>query len=115
MFCNCGDAEHEFVESYMAAETACAGMPVGAGYGSCVAIELGFMSEDCRSQNPDAVVAALAGHEEFYEGCIVEPFPADLHASAGRQWPGAYPYAAADSAFTSFLGCLKTLYIGVST
>ncbi len=71
------------------------------------------MSEDCRAQFPDAIVQALAGHEDFYEGCIVEPFPASLNATNGWQWPGAYPYAAADSAFTSFLGCLKTLFIGV--
>ena len=72
------------------------------------------MSEDCRTQYPDAINAALEGHEEFYEGCMVEPFPESFDATVGWQWPGAYPYAAADSAYSNFLSCLKALYIGVS-
>ena len=48
-------------------------------------------------------------------GCMVEPFPESFDASVSVwQWPGAYPYAAADSAYTNFLACLKALYIGVS-
>ena len=73
------------------------------------------MTEDCRTQNTDAITTALEGHEEFYEGCMVEPFPQSFDATVGWQWPGAYPYAAADSAYTNFLACLKALYIGVST
>ena len=46
---------------------------------------------------------------------MVEPFPESFDASVSAwQWPGAYPYAAADSAYTNFLACLKALYIGVS-
>merc|ERR1712002_1102692 len=107
--CNCGAAENNFYNNFMAAENACA---AGDGYGSCMAIQLGFLSEDCRTQFPDAINAALEGHEEFGEGCIVEPFPESFDANAGWQWPGAYPYAAADAAYTNFLGCLKALYIG---
>jgi len=77
-----------------------------------MAIQLGFLSEDCRTQYPDAINAALEGHEEFYEGCMVEPFPESFDATVGWQWPGAYPYAAADSAYSNFLSCLKALYIG---
>ena len=87
---------------------------------------------------------ALSGHEEFYEGffkifnfaicfyflnvnfqfhdiflfdegCTVEPFPASLNETLGWAWPGNYPYAAMDTAFYAFMGCLKTLYIGVSS
>merc|ERR1712002_518761 len=85
--CNCGAAENNFYNNFMAAENACA---AGDGYGSCMAIQLGFLGE----------------------GCIVEPFPESFEASAGWQWPGAYPYAAADAAYTNFLACLKALYIG---
>ena len=46
---------------------------------------------------------------------MVEPFPESFDASVSAwQWPGAYPYAAADSAYSNFLACLKALYIGVS-
>ena len=46
---------------------------------------------------------------------MVEPFPQSFDAAtSGWQWPGAYPYAAADSAYSNFLACLKALYIGVS-
>jgi len=110
VFCNCGAAENNFYASMMAAENACV---AGDGYGSCMAIQLGFLSEDCRTQHPDVITAALEGHEEFYEGCMVEPFPESFDASVSAwQWPGAYPYAAADSAYTNFLACLKALYIG---
>ena len=44
VFCNCGDAENSFYNSYMDAENACANQAAGAGYSSCVAIELGFVS-----------------------------------------------------------------------
>ena len=42
MFCNCGAAENNFYASMMAAENACA---AGDGYGSCMAIQLGFVSK----------------------------------------------------------------------
>ena len=42
MFCNCGAAENNFYASMMAAENACA---TGDGYGSCMAIQLGFVSK----------------------------------------------------------------------
>ena len=29
---------------------------------------LSQLSEDCRTQHPDVITAALEGHEEFYEG-----------------------------------------------
>merc|ERR1712241_631239 len=74
VFCNCGDAENNFYANFMAAENSCA---AGDGHGSCMAIKLGFLSEDCRTQ-----------------------------------FPGANPYAAAGSAYTNFLACLKALYIG---
>ena len=52
---------------------------------------------------------------KYFLGCMVEPFPESFDASVSAwQWPGAYPYAAADSAYTNFLACLKALYIGVS-
>jgi hypothetical protein len=41
VFCNCGAAENNFYASMMAAENACA---AGDGYGSCMAIQLGFVS-----------------------------------------------------------------------
>ena len=44
---------------------------------------------------------------------MVDPFPASADGSNGWQWPGSYPYAGMDKAFHSFMGCLKTLYIGV--
>ena len=44
---------------------------------------------------------------------MVDPFPASADGSNGWQWPGSYPYAGMDKAFNSFMGCLKTLYIGV--
>ena len=71
------------------------------------------LSHDCRSTDSDAIMEALSGHEEFYEGCMVEPFPTSLNSSMGWEWPGNYPYASMDTAFFAFMGCLKTLYIGV--
>ena len=38
-----------------------------------------------------------------------------MNETLGWQWPGSYPYAAMDTAFYAFMGCLKTLYIGVCT
>ena len=49
VFCNCGDAENSFYNSYMDAENACANQAAGAGYSSCVAIELGFVSTTVHS------------------------------------------------------------------
>jgi len=112
VFCNCGEAENNFYHRFSAAEEACSKEPHEGGYGSCLAVEMGFLSHDCRSTDSDAILEALSGHEEFYEGCIVEPFPTSLNETLGWQWPGSYPYAAMDTAFYAFMGCLKTLYIG---
>merc|ERR1712077_48218 len=98
--------------SFSAAEQACADQSADGGYGSCLAVQKGFLSDDCRSLNTQAVMDALVGHEEFYDGCMVDPFPASADGSNGWQWPGSYPYAGMDKAFHSFMGCLKTLYIG---
>ena len=113
VFCNCGAAENTFYNNFLQAEGNCGNYPSGGGYGSCLAVQLGFLSEDCRTQNQDAIMAALAGHEGYYEACLVESFPASYDASQGWQWPGAYGYAAMDSAFESLLQCFKTLMIGV--
>ena len=32
------------------------------------------LSEDCRTQHPDVITAALEGHEEFYEGIFFEKY-----------------------------------------
>ena len=32
------------------------------------------LSEDCRTQHPDVITAALEGHEEFYEGNFFSDF-----------------------------------------
>ena len=114
----------------MAAENQCLNEPVGGGYGSCLAIELGYvrfffkipkiilsfdifqLSPDCRTQHPDVIMDSLVGHEEYYDGCLVEPFPPSLNATDGWHWPGSYPYETTDASFTNFLHCLKVLFIG---
>merc|ERR1712001_70362 len=106
VFCNCGEAENEFYHNFSEAESACSGQAHGAGYGSCMAIHLGFLSEDCRTHNPTG--GCLGGHDEFHDACVVEPFPDSVNATEGWQWPGAYPYAAMDAAFDSFLDCVKS-------
>merc|ERR1711920_201425 len=86
--------------------------PGGEGTSDCTRPELAGARSEVH-QHPDVITAALEGHEEFYEGCMVEPFPESFDASVSAwQWPGAYPYAAADSAYSNFLACLKALYIG---
>ena len=112
VFCNCGDVENTFYQEYLAAENNCVAQPLGGGYGSCLAVEMGYLSVDCRTQHPEAIMASIEGHEEYYDGCLVEPFPPSLNATEGWQWPGAYPYETTDDAFTNFLACLKVLMIG---
>merc|ERR1712018_541203 len=101
-----------FYQAFSAAENACAGQSQEGGYGSCLAVQLRWLSDDCRTLNHDAVMSSLAGHEEFYDGCMVEAFPANADSSLGWQWPGAYPYSSMDKSLFSFTGCLKTMYIG---
>ena len=44
MFCHCGDAENGFYQSFSAAEQACADQSADGGYGSCLAVQMGFVS-----------------------------------------------------------------------
>ena len=39
---------------------------------------LSQLSEDCRTQHPDVITAALEGHEEFYEGNFFNDFHKNL-------------------------------------
>ena len=39
---------------------------------------LSQLSEDCRTQHPDVITAALEGHEEFYEGKFLNDFHINL-------------------------------------
>ena len=71
------------------------------------------MSSDCRTQHPDVIMDSLGeNHANYYDACLVEPFPPSLNATDGWQWPGAYPYETTDASFTNFLACLKVLFIG---
>lgn len=71
------------------------------------------MDEDCRSWDQGAINATLTGNEEFYDACVPDPFfPED--STSGWQWPGAFPYDQMDSAFGTFLQCLKNVFIMVS-
>ena len=45
MFCHCGDAENLFYQDYMSAENHCINEAIGGGYGSCLAVELGYVSK----------------------------------------------------------------------
>ena len=44
VFCNCGEAENNFYHRFSAAEEACSKEPHEGGYGSCLAVEMGFVS-----------------------------------------------------------------------
>merc|ERR1719412_3101478 len=51
IFCNCGPTEAAFYQTFTESENACMGQTHGAGYGSCLGVQMGLLSADCRSQN----------------------------------------------------------------
>ena len=68
-------------------------------------------------QTFDIIVHQQVGGEAAFVRKLLIAFVTRIHhfdaSVSAWQWPGAYPYAAADSAYTNFLACLKALYIGV--
>merc|ERR1712018_103920 len=99
IFCNCGSTEAAFYQSYTNAENACSNQPHGSGYGSCLGVQMGLLSDDCRSQDVDAFKALLGDNTEAFDACNTGPMPAPMNATEGYQWAGAYPYQNLDIPF----------------
>merc|ERR1711976_26915 len=75
VFCNCGEAENSFYQAFSAAEQACSGQSQEGGYGSCLAVQLGWLSDDCRTLNGEAVMASLSDTKNFTMDVWLKPSP----------------------------------------
>merc|ERR1711963_714276 len=112
IFCNCGSTEAAFYQSYTNAENACSNQPHGSGYGSCLGVQMGLLSDDCRSQDVDAFKALLGDNAEAFDACNTGPMPAPMNATEGYQWAGAYPYQNLDDTVSVLMQCVKNYLIG---
>ena len=90
------------------------GQTHGAGYGSCLGVQMGLLSADCRSQNVEDFKAMLGDSAEAYDACNTGPLPAPMNATDGWQWAGAYPYQNLDDTVGVLMQCVKNYMIGVS-
>ena len=90
------------------------GQTHGAGYGSCLGVQMGLLSADCRSQNVEDFKAMLGDSAEAYDACNTGPMPAPMNATDGWQWAGAYPYQNLDDTVGVLMQCVKNYMIGVS-
>merc|ERR1712012_585553 len=86
IFCNCGSTEAAFYQRYTESENACIGQTQGAGYGSCLGVQMGLLSDDCGSQNVDEFKASLGDSAEAFDACNTGPMPAPMNATEAWQW-----------------------------
>merc|ERR1711992_97757 len=83
IFCNCGPTEAAFYQTFTESENACMGQTHGAGYGSCLGVQMGLLSADCRSQNVEDFKAMLGDSAEAYDACNTGPLPAPMNDTDG--------------------------------
>merc|ERR1712029_1095208 len=88
IFCNCGPTEAASYQTFTESENSCMGQTHGAGYGSCLGVQMGLLSADCRSQNVGDFKAMLGDRAE------------------------AYPYQNLDDTVGVLMQCVKNYMIG---